>query len=147
MATTDRGRGESAGPSGSPTSLGLTWGAVALATTLLAPLAARWAPLLPGCLFRELTGLPCPTCGSAHAALALFRLDLREAITFNPLATIGALVFLLGGAAAAVASLTGRPLREPRLSGAAPRAAVVVVLAANWAWLLLNPPPAIWGQP
>jgi Protein of unknown function (DUF2752) len=146
LATTDPGQGESGGPSGSPTSLGLIWGAVALAATLLGPLATRWAPLLPGCLFRELTGLPCPTCGSAHAALALARLDLREAIAFNPLTAIGALVFLLGGAAAAVASLTGRPLREPRLSGAAPRAAALLAVAANWAWLLLNPPP-IWGQP
>ena len=129
MATTDR-------------RLGLIWGAVALAAILLAPFAARWAPMMPGCLFRELTGLPCPTCGSAHAALALARLDLREAVAFNPLATIGALAFLLGGAAAAVASLTGRPLREPGLSGAALRSAAVLAVAANWAWLLLNPPPA-----
>jgi hypothetical protein len=122
--------------------LGLTWGAIALAATVLAFLATPWAPLLPGCLFRDLTGLPCPTCGTAHAAMALARLDLPQAISFNPLATLGALVFLLGGAAAAVASLADHPLPEPRLSGPAPRSAAVLAVAANWAWLLLHPPPA-----
>jgi hypothetical protein len=120
----------------------LTWGAVALAAVLLAPLATRTEPLLSGCLFRDLTGLPCPTCGTAHAALALARLDLPGAFAFNPLATLGALVFLLGGAAAAVASLAGRPLPEPRLAGPVPRSAAFLAVAANWAWLLLHPPPA-----
>lgn len=122
--------------------LGLIWGAVALAAAVLAHLATPLAPLLPGCLFRELTGLPCPTCGTAHAVVALARMDLPRAIAFNPLATLGALVFLLGGAAAAVASLAGRPLSEPRLSGGAPRAAALLAVAANWAWLLFHPPPA-----
>jgi len=122
--------------------LGLTWGAVAVAAAVLAHFATPLAPLLPGCLFRELTGLPCPTCGTAHAALALMRLDLPHAIVFNPLATLGALVFLVGGVAAAIASLAGRPVTEPRLSGPAPRATALLAVAANWAWLLLHPPPA-----
>ena len=122
--------------------LGVIWGAIALAAAVLAHLATPLAPLLPGCLFRELTGLPCPTCGTAHAALALARLDLPHAIAFNPLATLGALVFLVGGVAAAVASLAGRPLAEPRLSGPAPRSAALLAVAANWTWLLLHPPPA-----
>jgi len=122
--------------------LGLIWGAAALVAVLLAPFAGRWAPLLPGCLFRDLTGLPCPTCGTAHAVLALARLDLPGAIAFNPLATLGALVFLLGGTVVAAASVAGRPLPEPRLSGPAPRSAALLLLAANWAWLLLHPPPA-----
>jgi len=122
--------------------LGLIWGAVALAAAVLAHFATPLAPLLPGCLFRELTGFPCPTSGTAHAAVALARLDLPHAIAFNPLATFGALVFLVGGVAAAVASLAGRPLPEPRLSGSAPRSAALLAVAANWAWLLLHPPPA-----
>jgi hypothetical protein len=122
--------------------LGLIWGAIALAAALLAPLATPLASLLPVCVFRDLTGLPCPGCGTAHAALALARLDLPHAIAFNPLATLGALVFLLGGAAAAVATLAGRPLLEPRLSGWAPRSAGLLAFAANWAWLFLHPPPA-----
>ena len=122
--------------------LGLIWGAIALAAAVLVHFATPLAPLLPGCFFRELTGLPCPTCGTAHAVVALARLDLPRALAFNPLATLGALVFLLGGAAAAVASLAGRPLTEPRLSGPAPRSAALLAVAANWAWVLLHPPPA-----
>ena len=118
--------------------LSLTWGALALAAVLLAPLATDLAPRLPVCLFRELTGLPCPTCGTTRAALALSRLDLAGAIAWNPLATLGALVFVLGGAAAAVASLAGKPLREPRLTGPALRTAAVIAVAANWAWVLLH---------
>ncbi len=126
---------------GSTNRLALTWGAVALAAVLLAPLATKLAVGLPHCLFRDLTGLPCPTCGTAHAALALARLDLPGAFASNPLATLGALAFLLGGIAAATASLAGRSLREPRLSEPAPRLAAFLAVAANWAWVLLHPPP------
>jgi uncharacterized protein DUF2752 len=138
----DRRPGRSGGACGPANRLALTWGAIALTAVLLAPLATQLAALLPGCLFRDLTGLPCPTCGTAHAALAIAHLDLSGAFAINPLATLGALLFLLGGAAAAAASLAGRPLREPRLSGPVPRLAALLAVAANWAWLLLHPPPA-----
>lgn len=36
------------------------------------------------CLFNELTGLECPGCGVSHMAMALFRLDFREAFECNP---------------------------------------------------------------
>lgn len=121
--------------------LSLTWGALALTAVLLAPLATDLAPRLPGCLFRELTGLPCPTCGTTRAALALVRLDLAGAIAFNPLATLGALVFLLGGVAAAAVCVAGRALPAPRLFGSGPRSAALLAIVANWAWLLLHPPP------
>ena len=122
--------------------LGLFWGAAALGALLLAPFTAQFAPSLPGCLFRELTGLPCPACGTAHAAMALAQLDVAGAIAFNPLATLSAVLFLAGGAAAAAAFFGGRALREPRLSGPAPRLAAALAVAANWAWLLFHPPPA-----
>lgn len=74
--------------------------------------------------------------------MALARMDLGAAIAFNPLAATAAILFLVGGAVAGVKSLAGKPLAEPRLSLPILRAAVLVAVAANWAWLLLHPPPS-----
>ncbi|MGE5275586.1 MAG: DUF2752 domain-containing protein [Acidobacteriota bacterium] len=116
--------------------LGLAWGAAAAAAAGLAPLAARAAELLPPCLFRSVTGLPCPTCGSTRAVLALARLDLAGAVALNPLAVAAAIVFVAGGLIAAIAALGGRPLREPQRYPPAARLALLAAVAANWVWLL-----------
>src|SRR5215470_7844276 len=94
--------------------LGLYAGAVSLLLVGAAPLAASAASLMPPCLFRSVTGLPCPTCGTTHALLALSRLDWSGALMANPLATIGAIALILGGLAAGTAALAGHPVREPR---------------------------------
>ncbi len=38
------------------------------------------------CLFRRLTGLPCPTCGTTRSVIALARGELPQAVGYNPLA-------------------------------------------------------------
>lgn len=38
------------------------------------------------CLFREVTGLQCPGCGTSRMALALMRLDIPAAFSYNPVA-------------------------------------------------------------
>jgi hypothetical protein len=116
--------------------LGFYWGGVALALALLAPLAQTAAAMAPPCLFRSLTGLPCPTCGTTRAVVALSHLDLTRALALNPLATAAVVVFLLGGLAAGVASWLGRPLREPPRWHPAARLAALLAIGANWAWLL-----------
>lgn len=37
-----------------------------------------------GCPFHKLTGLQCPGCGNSRAAMALLRLDLAAAFSYNP---------------------------------------------------------------
>ena len=41
------------------------------------------------CRFRQLTGLPCPNCGTTRALLALLRLDVARAVRLSPVAGIG----------------------------------------------------------
>src|SRR5262249_1191060 len=117
--------------------LGLYAGAIALLSIGAAPFAASAAALAPPCLFRSVTGLPCPACGARHAVVALSRLDGTGAFAANPLATLGVLAFVLGGLAAGAAALFGRPLREPRWSPRSRWAALLLVLL-NWLWILVH---------
>jgi hypothetical protein len=114
------------------------WGATAAGVCLLAPLAPQVAAALPECVFHSVTGLPCPVCGATRAALALSHLDIASALALNPLASLGALAFVLGGFAAGIAALSGRPIRLPAAPTSALRLAAILAVAANWGWLLLH---------
>lgn len=48
------------------------------------------------CLFRRITGLPCPSCGTTRSVLDLSRLDFKDALFANPIGFIiafGMIVF------------------------------------------------------
>lgn len=119
--------------------LTLLWCAAALGTLALAPLWPALTSLLRPCAFRALTGLPCPTCGTTRAALAVLRADLGAAWAVNPLATVALLGFLGGGLLAPLWVAGGGPLPVlgatgwRRLAGCALLAALL-----NWAFLLAS---------
>lgn len=46
------------------------------------------------CQFRQLTGLPCPTCGSTRSLAALAEGDLAGSFRMNPLASVAFLLAL-----------------------------------------------------
>lgn len=114
------------------------WFATVTASLAAVPLAPAVAALVPGCPMHEWTGWPCPTCGSTRALLALAGARLQEALRFNPLATLSVIALSLGGI---VAPLWVR-LRWPLPVAPTPwpawwRIAVVLLVAANWAYLLV----------
>lgn len=90
------------------------------------------------CIFKGLTGLPCPTCGSTRALGRLFSLDLAGALAMNPFATLVALL-MVGWALADLALLPRRQALglelSPRL-GFALRVAALFLFLANWAYLV-----------
>lgn len=117
--------------------LGLLWGGVSLALLALSPLAPRLATAMPPCVFKLLTGLPCPGCGTTRAALALARFEPFEAFYHWPLPTLGWLVLLGGGLLAGLRVLRGRPL--PALPGRLPlalRLGAVGVILLGWGWAI-----------
>jgi len=87
------------------------------------------------CVFRRLTGLPCPTCGMTRGALSMLRGEVLAGWAYNPL-----MFTLLGLAAAATLARAAlaRKLevrmtrRERRLAWAALAALVLL----NWAYLI-----------
>ena len=58
------------------------WGRI-LAYALLA--VAGILLLDVGCVFRRITGIPCPGCGMTRAHLAALRLDFQAAFYYHPL--------------------------------------------------------------
>jgi hypothetical protein len=115
------------------------WGTVAVCSLLLRPFWLALVPFVPVCPFRAITGIPCPTCGTTHAALALLNGRFGDAFVANPLAALAGIVFVAGGLLAPVWatfnwSVPEIPTPLPRLA----RAATVAVLLAGWAYLIVK---------
>lgn len=119
--------------------LAILWGAAAVSVAVLRPVWIAVAPHLRSCTFRELTGIPCPTCGTTRTALALLSFDIGGAFAINPLATAAGIIFFVGGALALVWGLVRGP--SPtwglRWSGRWSLALVAVILI-NWVYLILT---------
>jgi len=113
------------------------WWAIALPAIWLAlggvilVLAWRAGITVPLCLFKRLTGWPCPSCGFTRGTLAFLHGHPIQAWLYNPL------LFSFLGTASAVVILRMLTGKSPRLLlNRAERAAVWVILsalfAANW---------------
>ena len=113
-------------------------------TLLLSASSAVWVFLFPGtlllaCPFHALTGLPCPTCGTTRALAALSGGRLAAALTWNPLAAVAAVSCVLAGLTSAtrrVAGLEAFRLETTPGERAAVRVAAVLLVGANWAYLV-----------
>jgi hypothetical protein len=112
-------------------------GSLATAVTWLG-LGLPW----PQCAFHNLTGLPCLTCGMTRSTIQFFHGHFLAALFWNPLvfaAPCGLSIFDLYAFAVLV-------MRAPRVRLAnfssreknVIRAAVVILLALNWIYLLVH---------
>ncbi len=114
--------------------LPVSLGSLALAIVWFA-LGLPW----PRCVFHELTGLPCVTCGMTRSAIQFFHGHFLAAWKWNPLV----FAFLCGVTAfdlyALVALVTGAPrlrvaFRQKEKKYA--RMILITALALNWIYLL-----------
>ena len=90
------------------------------------------------CVFKNLTGLPCPTCGSTRAVGRLFAFDLAGALAMNPLTSLGVALIAVWAVGDLLLLVRGRALAievEPRLA-ARLRITLVLAFALNWIYLL-----------
>ncbi len=47
------------------------------------------------CLFTQILGIPCPSCGMTRAYLSLFQLDIKGAFWYHPLVPVPILICIL----------------------------------------------------
>jgi len=90
----------------------LAWLAAGVACAGLAAVLAAWDPAAhPGpvlCLFRRLTGIPCPSCGLTRAAALIARGEFARSLAVHPALP------LLGLEAAAAWGLAGERILTGR---------------------------------
>jgi len=110
-------------------------GALALATFWLSA-GLPW----PRCVFHDLTGYPCLTCGTTRAARALLNGNLSGAVALNPLMSVAfALVILFDFYATVALALRTLRIRFYFTRDGSQwwlRMAIVIILASNWIYLI-----------
>ncbi len=96
----------------------------------------------PGpCMFKNVTGIPCPSCGSTRSVLALMEGDVGAALRLNPLGLLLAAGLLAVPIWIPVDLLTGKrslPRAWQRFEHAVRipwvAAAMIALIALNWIW-------------
>jgi hypothetical protein len=96
--------------------------------------------LLPPCLWRQLSGFPCPGCGCTRSLLAWTHLDPVAAFRFNPLFSLALLLLAGGWILSFLEGPTGaRRWHRLRAASEQPRfwQACAVLAGLNWIYLIL----------
>jgi len=118
--------------------LALLWLAAAVSAVALRPVWLALVPSLRPCVFRALTGLPCPTCGTTRAATAFLNGELTAAFAANPLAALAGLVFVAGAPLAVAWTMARKKL--PLTTGPLPvwaRITAISLIGLNWVYVIV----------
>ncbi len=107
--------------------------------------AALWLALglpWPVCLFHQLTGLPCLTCGMTRCGIQFFHGHFLAALQWNPF-VFAVLCSVIGFDVYALATVVARTPRlrmhlSTQRAKTLLRVSVISALALNWTYLLLH---------
>jgi len=96
-------------------------------------------PPMP-CVFKTITGYPCPTCGSTRLVVHLLRLDIISAFRSNPLVFLAGLVFLAWVGYGFYMAVSGRKIQVSLTNreGLVLRLGLAAAVVLNWLYLLLS---------
>jgi hypothetical protein len=118
---------------------GIIYGGIAL----LVLCAARLLPVLeflPSCPLNDLTGLPCPSCGSSRSVVHLVHGDVISSITINPLAALcfmAALPYFLYNLVVFILDIPRIIIQLTDKEKNVVRACALFLVLANWFYLAL----------
>ena len=122
------------------TEFGIIYGGIAL----LAICVGRFVPVLafaPSCVFRGLTGMPCPTCGATRSVVHLARGDFFASFGMNPLVSVGFVIAAVVFFYSLITLIAGIPRIGITLSDREKdvlRSLAVALVLANWCYLIFS---------
>jgi len=110
---------------------------------VLLVLAVAWLPpllaLAPDCVFKGLTGIPCPTCGSTRSVVHLAHGEISAALILNPLAALCMIAAISYFFSSVVTFIFGLPRITLTLSDKEQniaRMGALVLLLMQWGYLV-----------
>jgi hypothetical protein len=122
------------------TEFGIIYGSIAV----MAIVAARYLPIMdmvPSCVFKTFTGIPCPTCGTTRSLVHLAHGDIAGSLILNPLFSLAMItaLFLFFVHSARLPFTRSRIMltltnRESTLL----RVGIVGIFATNWIYLMVS---------
>ena len=119
---------------------GILYGSIAI----FALCVSRFIPdlnLIPSCVFKNCTGLPCPTCGSSRAIVHLAHGDILSSIAMNPLTALclaAAVSYFLFSLTTLVFDTRRMSLKLEENEKSVVRAGEVLLILVNWAYLVFT---------
>jgi hypothetical protein len=122
----------------------LIWLAVSVSSLAIAGIWFALGLPWPRCIFHDLTGWPCPSCGMTRAATEFMRGHLPAAFRWNPLVFSSLCALTIFNLYASLVLVAGR--RRVRIALVTRgernlmRAVIVGLLALNWLYLLVANP-------
>jgi len=122
------------------TEFGIIYGGIAL----LAICVGRFGPVLtfaPSCVFRDLTGIPCPTCGATRSVVHLARGEFFASFGMNPLVSLCFVIAALAFFYSLITRIVGIPRLGVILSDQEKniiRFGTVTLILINWCYLILS---------
>lgn len=117
---------------------GIIYGSIAL----LCVLAVKYLPiahLAPSCVFRGMSGFPCPTCGTTRALLSLAEGNFIDALTMNPLSVVvvsAAIASSLYGIVSLLFGIRRMTFSFSERESNGMRITAVMIMLLNWGYLL-----------
>jgi len=109
---------------------------------VMALVAAWYLPLtemVPACVFRAATGIPCPSCGTTRSLVHLAHGDIAGSLILNPLFFLVMMTVLFAFCARSVLLPFSRSrfmLIPTRREGTLLRSGMAVLFLANWIYLI-----------
>jgi hypothetical protein len=119
---------------------GIIYGGIAL----LAVCVGRFVPVLtfaPSCVFKDLTGVPCPTCGATRSVVHLAQGELSASFGLNPLVPLCFVIAVIAFFYSLITLIFGIPRVGVILSDQEKnmaRSGTVALVLANWCYLIFS---------
>jgi hypothetical protein len=115
------------------------WGIFAIGLIILGHLFRNYLGMLPPCIFKHVTGIPCLTCGGTRSIVAFSNFEFYRAFIFNPLImlfSVGIMVFSFGTLAGWILKRS-IAVKLSRNEIMVIRIFIISLVIFNWAFLII----------